>query len=196
MGSEEARSRRASTSAPLARRSPSGPPWAPLVGLIVRCSIAQRRDSSLPSSEAITEAPVISAPGAQLKAVAQNDNGRGLVVEAALLVLRVLPPPAAGANVLAGLDGAGAGGAADARIPLVVAAVVDALAEGVEALLTDERFDLLEIGEHYLDWDIAVLEADVLHHLVGLVVETAGVEREHADVRRVLGDDVLERHIL
>src|SRR5439155_6292991 len=47
-----------------------------------------------------------------------------LVVQPALLVLRVLPPPAAGADVLAGLDRARAGRAADTRVALVVEAVV------------------------------------------------------------------------
>ena len=77
-----------------------------------------------------------------------------------------------------------------------LAPVVHALAEGVEALLPDERFDLLAIGEHYLDGNVAVLKADVLHDFVSLVVQTAGIEREHADLRRVLRDDVLKRHVL
>jgi hypothetical protein len=41
-------------------------------------------------------------------------------MEATLLVLRELPPPAAGPDILAGLDGAGAGSAADGREAAVV----------------------------------------------------------------------------
>src|SRR5439155_9287343 len=80
--------------------------------------------------------------------------------------------------------------------PAALAPVVHALTEGVEALLAHERFDLLTVGEHHFDRNVAVLEADGLHHLVRLVVETAGIEREYADLRRVLRDDVLKRDIL
>ncbi len=45
-------------------------------------------------------------------------------MQSAFLFLRLFPPPAAGAEVFAGLDGAGAGGAADADEPLVVQGVV------------------------------------------------------------------------
>ena len=47
--------------------------------------------------------------------VVMDGSCRRTVVEAAFLVLRPLPPPAARAEVLAGLDGPGAGGAADGR---------------------------------------------------------------------------------
>ncbi len=41
-------------------------------------------------------------------------------MQAALFVVGILPPPAAGARVLTWLDGAGAGGAADRRVAAVV----------------------------------------------------------------------------
>ncbi|KKM74839.1 hypothetical protein LCGC14_1396260, partial [marine sediment metagenome] len=52
------------------------------------------------------------------------DDARASGVQAALLVLRVLPPPASGADVIAGLDGAGAGSAADAGEAAVMEEVV------------------------------------------------------------------------
>ena len=52
--------------------------------------------------------------------------GRRIIphMQAALLGLFVLPPPAPGPEVLAQGDGAGAGGAADAGVELVVQGVV------------------------------------------------------------------------
>ena len=56
-----------------------------------------------------------------------RSNARPLLlflhVDAALLALALLPPPAAGTEVLAGADGARAGGAPDGGVALVVEAV-------------------------------------------------------------------------
>ena len=58
-------------------------------------------------------------------------------MKATLFGVGVFPPPAAGADVFAGGDGAGAGGAADARVKAVVQRVVRDLVE-------------LEVGPHLL----------------------------------------------
>src|SRR3972149_4691913 len=69
------------------------------------------------------------------------------LVQATLLVLRVLPPPAAGADVLPRLDGAGAGRAADAGEAAVVEGVVGGgvrldVVPGLLLAPVDQRVDL------------------------------------------------------
>src|SRR6266849_3473160 len=191
-------------------------------------------------------------------------------VQAAFLVLGRFPPPAAGAHVLAGLDGARAGRTADRwialrvqrihrqgmlarvlpglrlgpvgeRIELDEAAVLqiqidhrhlrasgrllaaqardprraarerarerleladgaallalgDAASEGEESFLALELLHRRAIGKVALDED-AVATPHLLHHLVGLGMEAAGVEREDAQTRRVASRQVDERDV-
>src|ERR1022692_4502550 len=88
----------------------------------------------------------------------------GRQVQTALLVLGVLPPPAAGARVLTGLDGARARGAADRRIAAIVQRVDgDAVLLGVGAHLfhrpADQRVDLHDVAVGAIDLDLGRLGA-------------------------------------
>lgn len=88
-------------------------------------------------------------------------------VQAALAMVGRLPPPAAGAHVLAGLDGTGAWFAADARVALVVELVVGhvVLLDVVPHLLLgprDERVDLDELVHLVPFDDLHVMAGDAL----------------------------------
>src|SRR5580692_8377028 len=88
----------------------------------------------------------------------------GRQVDPALLVLGILPPPAAGARVLAGLDGARAGRAADRGEALVVQRVDgDAVGLRVGAHLlhrpADERVHLRHAAVRGVDLDLGALGA-------------------------------------
>src|SRR5450631_349537 len=80
-------------------------------------------------------------------------------MQPALFVVGILPPPAAGARVLARLDGARAGGAADRRVATVVHRVDrDAVLLGVGAHLVhgpaDEWAHLHDVAVGAIDLDL------------------------------------------
>src|SRR5579863_5531886 len=113
-------------------------------------------------------------------------------MDAALLVVRVLPPPAAGARVLAGLDRAGAGRAADRREALVVQRVHrHAVLLGVGAHLLhgpgDEGVYLRDPVVRGVDLDLGALGAR--HRLPAAQAREPGVEvGERAAERLHLSD--------
>ena len=197
--------------------------------------------------------------------------GARVEVDAALAAALLLPPPASGSLVLAGLDGPRARRAADRRIAAIVervvrqvalpdvrpdlvarpvgersdlpdafaarvrlgladlgtgrrlvaakagdpavdrreraperldlpdvaalAPVLDRVVEEVQALGQDHLLDSDRVGEVHLDVD-AVAAPDLVHQVVGLLRQAAGVEREHSRAWLELGHEVDEDGVL
>src|SRR4029079_19739653 len=113
-------------------------------------------------------------------------------VETALLGLRVLPPPAAGADVFAGLDRAGAGRASQARIALVVQRVVGDLVRA--HVVPGLRLRPLHERVHLHDAAVAMVDLDrgqdrARDRLLAAQAGAPGVEgRERAVERLHLAD--------
>ena len=140
----------------------SFPSWS------VPAAASASRAASPESSVSVADDGSLPSVRVGRSACVARPAGRGVEVQAALLHGVHLPPPAAGPRVLAGGDGAGAGGAADAGVTAVVEPVVG-------------HRVVVDVGPHLL--------GRPLQHRVELLEAVVLVPRRHLEVapgRRLL----------